>query len=55
MFQVFHIDVEKVDRDIAYTASVSNAYCKRLFKVFHLFQMYVVSVFIWMLQMFQIF
>jgi hypothetical protein len=33
--QVFHIDVVKVDRDVAYAASILKAYCK--FKVFHLF------------------
>jgi hypothetical protein len=39
MLQVFHLDV----------AYVSNICCKRLFKMFHLFQTYVRSVFIWML------
>jgi hypothetical protein len=34
---VFHMDVTKVDRDVAYDASVSEACCKRFFKVFHLF------------------
>jgi hypothetical protein len=37
MLQVVHIDVAKVDRDVAhvaYVASVSNEYCKRLFKMF---------------------
>jgi hypothetical protein len=42
---VFHMDV-------AYDAIVSKACCKRLFKVFRLFQMCVVSFFIWMLHMF---
>ena len=49
---MFHMDVAKVDWDIAYAASVLEAYCKRLFKVFHLFQTYVASVLIWMLHMF---
>jgi hypothetical protein len=31
------MDVAKVDRDVAYVASVSEACCKRLFKMFHLF------------------
>jgi hypothetical protein len=31
---VFHVDVAKVDWDVA---SVSEACCKRLFKMFHLF------------------
>jgi hypothetical protein len=46
------MDVAKVDRDVAYTASVLKACCKRLFKVFHLFQIYIASVFVWMLYMF---
>jgi energy-converting hydrogenase Eha subunit C len=41
----FHVDVAKVDRDVAYAASVSEACCKCLFIVFHLFQTYVASVF----------
>ena len=38
MLQKFHMDVAKVDRDVAYVASVSEACCKSLFKMFHLFQ-----------------
>jgi len=34
MLQVFHMDIAKVDRDVA---SVSEACCKRLFKMFHPF------------------
>ena len=53
MFQLFHADVVKVDRDVAYVAMVVHVCCKRLFLMFHLFfQMYVGSVFIWMLHMF---
>jgi len=52
VLQVFHTDIAKVHRDVAYAASVSEACCKRLFKVFHLFQTYVASVLIWMLHMF---
>jgi hypothetical protein len=37
MLQVFHVDIAKVDRDVAYVASVSEAYYKCLFKMFHLF------------------
>jgi energy-converting hydrogenase Eha subunit C len=44
MLQVFHMDVVKVDRDVAYVASVLEACCKRLFEMFHLFQMYVASI-----------
>jgi energy-converting hydrogenase Eha subunit C len=36
MLQVFYMDIAKVDRDVAYVASVSEACCKRLFKMFHL-------------------
>ena len=42
---MFHMDVAKVDRDVAYVASVSEACCKRLFKMFYLFQTYVAGVF----------
>ena len=42
---MFHMDVAKVDRNVAYAAkcaaSVSDACFKHLFKVFHLFQTYV--------------
>jgi hypothetical protein len=39
------MDVTKVDRDVAYVASVLQACCKGLFKMFHLFQTYVASFF----------
>ena len=39
---MFHVDVAKVDQDVA---SVSEVCCKRLFKMFHLFQTYAASVF----------
>jgi hypothetical protein len=39
--QVFYLDV----------AYVSDIYCKCVFKMFHLFQTYVASVFTWMLQL----
>jgi hypothetical protein len=43
---VFHMDVAKVDQNVAYVAKCFlEACCKRLFKIFHLFQMYVASVF----------
>ena len=45
MLQVFHMDIAKVDRDVAYVASVSEACCKCLFKMFYLFQTYVASAF----------
>jgi hypothetical protein len=43
MFQVFLMDVAKVDGDVAMAIYVC---CKSLFKMFHLFQTYVASVFI---------
>jgi hypothetical protein len=38
---VLHMDVAKVEWDVTYVASVSNEYCKRLFKMFHLFYVYI--------------
>jgi hypothetical protein len=38
------MDVAKVNQDVAhviYVANVSDEYCKRLFKIFHLFQTYI--------------
>jgi hypothetical protein len=40
----FHMDVLKVDQNVAhvaYVTSVSDKCCKRLFKMFYLFQIYV--------------
>jgi hypothetical protein len=45
MLQVFHMNVTKLDRDVAYVTSISETCCKRLFKMFHRFQTYVASVF----------
>jgi hypothetical protein len=51
---VFHVDVAKVDWDVAYVAMVVHVCCKLLFPMFHLFfQTCVASVFIWTLHMFQ--
>jgi hypothetical protein len=53
MLHMFNVDVAKVDRDVAYVASVSEACCKRLFKMFHLFlDIFMQAFFIWMLHMF---
>jgi hypothetical protein len=49
MLQVVHMDVAKVDQNIA---SISEAYCKPLFKMFHLFQTMLQVFFIWMLHIF---
>jgi hypothetical protein len=52
MLHGFHMDIVKVDRDVAYVAVVVHLRCKRLFLMFHLiFQTYVASVFILMLHM----
>jgi hypothetical protein len=50
---VFHVDIAKVDQDVAMVVHVC---CKFLFPMFQLFfQTYVLSVFIWMLHMFHIY
>ena len=36
MLQLFHTDITKVDRDVAYIAMVVHVCCKRLFPMFHL-------------------
>ena len=41
MFQVFYLDVVKVDLDVAMT---KYTYCKPMFQVFHVFQTYVANV-----------
>jgi hypothetical protein len=49
MLQLFYMDIEKVDGDVArvaYVASVSETCCKSLFKMFDLFQTYVASILI---------
>jgi hypothetical protein len=46
----FHMDVVKVDRDVAYVTMAIHVSCGHLFQMFYLFfQTYVVNVFIWML------
>jgi hypothetical protein len=37
MLQGFHMDVAKVDQDVAYVAMDIYVCCKRLFQMFHLF------------------
>ena len=41
---MFHMDIAKVDRDVAYVESVSEACYKYLLKMFHRFRTYVASV-----------
>jgi hypothetical protein len=44
ILQVFHLDIAKVDIDVAYVAMVVHACFKRIFLVFYLFQTYVANV-----------
>jgi hypothetical protein len=47
MFQLFHVDVVKVYRDVAYVIMLAHVCCKLLFLMFHLFfQTHIASVFI---------
>jgi len=46
MLQVFHMDVAKVDRDVAYVAIAIHKCCKRLFQIFHLFFRRMLQVFL---------
>ena len=41
---MFHVDIAKTDRDVAYVAMVVLVCCKGLFLMFHLsFQMYIAT------------
>jgi hypothetical protein len=60
MLQVFHMDVVKVDRDVAYVAMVVHLCCKHLWPMFHLFfrcmlQEYLSRYFICFIHMLQVF
>jgi len=44
MLQAFHLNVAKVDLDVIYAAIAIHACFNRMFQVFHLFHIYVVSV-----------
>jgi hypothetical protein len=37
VFQMFHVDVAEVDRNVAYVAMIVHVYCKLLFPMFQLF------------------
>jgi hypothetical protein len=53
ILQVFHMDIAKLDRNVAYVTSVSEACCKRLLKIFICFLDVCLQVFlIWMFYMF---
>jgi hypothetical protein len=45
MFQLFHADVAKVDRDVAYVAMVVHVCCNYLSPMFHLFFTRMLQVF----------
>ena len=56
MLHAFHLDVAKVDRDVAHVVMVILVCCNCMFQMFYLFfQTYVASVFVWMLHMFHIY
>ena len=42
--QLFHMDVAKVDRDVAYVAIALHVSCERLFQLIQIFKSYVASV-----------
>jgi hypothetical protein len=44
VLQVFHINIAKVDQDVAHVAMTIHICFKCRFQMFHLFQIYVVSV-----------
>ena len=48
MLQIFHLDVAKVDVDVAYVAMAIHACFKTMFQVFHLFSDVYCKYFIWM-------
>jgi hypothetical protein len=53
MLYLFHMNVAKIDRDVAYVTMVVHICCKLLLPMFHLFfHMHVASVFIWILYIF---
>ena len=43
-------NVVKVDRDVSHVAMAMHVCFKCMFQMFHVYQTYVASVFIWMLQ-----
>jgi hypothetical protein len=45
-----HRDVAKVDRDVAHVAMTVHVCFKSILQMFYLYQPYVASIFIWMLQ-----
>jgi hypothetical protein len=52
ILQVFRVDVAKVDRDVTYVVRLYTYIANACSQCFIFFQMYVASVFIWMLYMF---
>jgi hypothetical protein len=46
MLQVFHVDVVKVDRDVAYVAMAIHICCKRLFQMVHRFFRRILQIYL---------
>jgi hypothetical protein len=44
LFQMFHLDISKVDLGVAHVLMATHSCFKRMFQVFHLYQTYVVNV-----------
>ena len=44
VLQVFHLDVAKIDLDIAYVVMTKYACCKPMFQVFQVFHTYVANI-----------
>ena len=44
LFQIFHLDISKVDFGVAHVAMASHACFKRMFQVFHLSRTYIANV-----------
>jgi hypothetical protein len=44
LFQMFHLDISKVDLGVAHVSMATHSCFKRMFQVFHLYQIYVVNV-----------
>ena len=52
ILQMFHLDIVKVDLDIAYVAMAIHTCFKTMFQVFHMFSDVCCKCFIWMLQVY---
>jgi len=45
LFQIFYLDVSKVDLGVAHVAMATHACFKRMFQVFHLFSYFMLQMF----------